>query len=79
MARTSCARPTEFSLEYFVDAKAHPTFLSAMDQLAAARPESAVPPVQAVERPQQNQTLQRTAAADKGSWFQRLFGRGPGR
>jgi hypothetical protein len=26
-----------------------------------------------------NQTLQRTGAAVKRSWFQRLFGRGPGR
>lgn len=26
-----------------------------------------------------NQTLQRTGAAEKRSWFQRLFGRGPGR
>jgi hypothetical protein len=26
-----------------------------------------------------NQTLQRTGAAIKRSWFQRLFGRGPGR
>lgn len=29
--------------------------------------------------PGNNQTLQRTGAAEKRSWFQRLFGRGPGR
>jgi len=71
--------PTEFALHYFVDAKAHPSFVRAMEQLAATRPESPVPPVQAAARPQQNQTLQRTGAGEQRSWFQRLFGRGPGR
>ena len=33
----------------------------------------------AAVRPRDNQTLQRTGAAGKRSWFQRLFGRGPGR
>lgn len=31
------------------------------------------------QRRADNQTLQRTGAAEKPSWFQRLFGRGPGR
>jgi hypothetical protein len=70
--------PTEFSLNYFHDAQAHPTFVSAMDQLASTRAESAVPPEQAAVRPQQNQTLQRTGPANRRSWFQRLFGRGSG-
>ena len=33
----------------------------------------------AVVQPRDNQTLQRTGAAAKRSWFQKLFGRGPGR
>ncbi len=37
--------------------------------------------LQSAVAPQQrdNQTLQRTESANKRSWFQRLFGRGPGR
>lgn len=47
------------------------------DAIAQAR--SAFEETSPAARPLHNQTLQRTEAASKRSWFQVLFGRGPGR
>ena len=71
--------PTEFSLNYFRDARAHTTFVSAMDQLASTRPDSPLPTSTAAVRLQDNQAMLRTGAAEKRSWLQRLFGRDPDR
>ena len=55
-------------LVYFVTA-------NGADEWEVEAYESEIEPIETAT----NQTLQRTGAAKKRSWFQKLFGRGPGR
>jgi len=60
---------------------ADPTLVNYRNELPAdtAERQGQTAAAQLLRRPPQNQSLQRTGAAGKRSWFQKLFVRGPGR
>lgn len=61
------------------EAKFKNTFQYASSEQAVPSPPQASPEEHPAVRNVHNHSLQRTGAAGKRSWFQKLFGRGPGR